>query len=285
MSTEIEDLLSDAADDSAQPLRHSVDDVVRRGRRGQRIRRAGAVAAGAVAVAGVATAVAVWPGQPSNPPVAGLGLPASPTTVTMDAKTGKVLPDKQLPQSTLSAAQVVARCKPQDRNYQQGSQKAAGGGSDPISNWTVAVTQGTGSWFHAILVSPDRKRYAYCLDNAEPGVASPGDDYLRQSVTADKPYVVYADRYGAKGVVPPGIAKIEFRTVDGVVSPAVIRDGFFLWYSTRTTVGDPMAPIWAVFSDARGREVARFDANPFQPDQAGVPGGKTFERTPIFAKK
>jgi hypothetical protein len=278
MSSDIKDLLDSAADDSAQPMRHTVDDVVRRGRRGQRVRRIGAVAGSALAVAGVATAVAVWPGQSGEPPVAGLGLPES--TVTIDARTGDVLPAK----IALSDAEVIARCQPADGKYRQSADKA-GGGSEPIAGWKVAVTQGAGNWFRAILVSPDRQRYAYCLDNADAGVASPPDDYVRQSVTADKPYVVWADAQGSKGVVPPGVAKIDFKTADGSVTPAVIRDGFFLWHSTRTMLGSPMAPIWAIFSDAQGREIARFNANPYQNDQVGVPGGKTFERKPIFAKR
>ncbi|WP_432935784.1 hypothetical protein ACQPXM_21560 [Kribbella sp. CA-253562] len=277
MSSDIKDLLDTAADDSAQPMRHTVDDVVRRGRRGQRVRRIGAVAGSALAVAGVATAITVWPGQSEQPPVAGLGLPDS--TVTVDAKSGEITQPGKI---ALSDAQVIARCQASDNQYRQSATKA-GGGSESIDSWKVAVTQGSGSWFRAVLVSPDRQRYAYCLDNA--GASGPKDDYQRQSVTADKPYVVWADGNGSRGVVPRGVAKIEFRTADGLTSPAVIKDGFFLWHSDRTTVGNPMAPIWAIFSDAQGREIARFDANPFQNDQVGVPGGKTVERRPIFAKR
>ncbi|MGC4941522.1 hypothetical protein [Kribbella sp. DT2] len=275
MSSDIEDLLVDAADDSAEPMRHTVDDVVRRGRRGQRLRRIGAVAGGALAVAGIATAVSVWPNQGDDAPVAGLGLPEN--TVTVDTTTGEVTG-----KAVLSDAQVLARCATGDNQYRQSAAKA-GGGSEAISSWKVAVAQGSGSWFQAVLVSPDRQRYAYCLDNT--GTSGPKDDYLRQSVTADKPYVVWADGNGSKGVVPAGVAKVDFKTADGAVTPAVVKDGFFLWPSHRTTVGDPSAPIWAIFSDAQGREVARFNANPFQNDQVGVPGSKTVERAPIFPKR
>lgn len=281
MSSDIEDLLVDAADDSAEPMRHTVDDVVRRGRRGQRLRRISAVAVSAIAVAGVATAVAVLPGQDDEAPVAGLGMPAPESTISLDPKTGKateVLPAK----SALSDAQVIARCQPADGQYRQSAAKA-GGGSESISGWKVALTQGAGSWVSAILVSADKQRFAYCLDNA--GTGTPSDDYQRQAVTADKPYVVWADQNGSRGVVPSGVAKVDFLTSDGVTSPAAIENGFFLWASRRTAVGDPMAPIWAIFSDAQGREVARFNANPFQNDQVGVPGSKTVERKPIFAKR
>jgi hypothetical protein len=281
MSSDIEDLLVDAADDSAEPMRHTVDDVVRRGRRGQRLRRISAVAVTAIAVAGVATAIAVLPGQDDEPPVAGLGLPSAETTISLDPKTGKateVLPAK----SALSDAEVIARCRPADGQYRQSAAKA-GGGSESISGWKVALTQGAGSWVSAILVSPDQQRFAYCLDNA--GSGTPNDDYLRQSVTADKPYVVWADHNGSRGVVPRGVAKVDFLTSDGVSSPAAVENGFFLWASRRSAVGDPSAPIWAIFSDAQGREVARFNANPFQNDQVGVPGGKPAERAPIFPKR
>lgn len=281
MSSDIEDLLVDAADDSAEPMRHTVDDVVRRGRRGQRLRRISAVAVSAIAVAGVATAVAVLPGQDDEAPVAGLGLPAPESTISLDPKTGKateVLPAK----SALSDAQVIARCQAADGKYRQSAGKA-GGGSESISGWKVALTQASGSWVSAILVSPDQKRFAYCLDNA--GTGAPSDDYQRQAVTADKPYVVWADHNGSRGVVPSGVAKVDFLTSDGVTSPAAVEDGFFLWASRRTAVGDPSAPIWAIFSDAQGREVARFNANPFQNDQVGVPGSKTVERAPIFPKR
>ncbi|GAA1517100.1 hypothetical protein [Kribbella lupini] len=276
MSSDIEDLLVDAADDSAEPMRHTVDDVVRRGRRSQRLRRLGAVAGSALAVAGVATAISVWPSQGDDAPVAGLGLPG--TTVAVDAKTGEVNTGKV----ALTDAEVLARCAPGDAQYRQSAAKN-GGGSEAISSWKVAVAQGSGTWFQAVLVSPDRQRYAYCLDNA--GTSGPKDDYLRQSVTADKPYVVWADANGSKGVVPAGVAKVDFKTDDGAVTPAVVKDGFFVWSSPKATAGNPMAPVWAIFSDAQGREIARFNANPFQNDQVGVPGSKQVERTPIFAKR
>lgn len=278
MSSDIKDLLDTAADDSAEPMRHTVDDVVRRGRRSQRVRRFGAVALSAVAVGGIATAVAVLPGQQADDvPAAGLGLPG--TTVTLDTKTGEVL---QPAKAALSDEQVLARCQAADGQYRNGADKA-GGGSESIASWKVALTQGSGSWFQAILVSPDRQRFAYCLDNA--GTSGPKDTYQRQAVTADKPYVVWADLNGSKGVVPAGVAKIDFQTADGVVSPATLQNGFFLWHSDRTAVGNPTAPIWAIFSDAQGREVARFNANPFQNDQVGVPGGTTTERAPVFPKR
>ncbi|MEV6286332.1 hypothetical protein [Kribbella sp. NPDC051770] len=277
MSSDIKDLLDSAADDSAEPMRHTVDDVLRRGRKSQRVRRFGAVALSAVAVAGVATAVAVLPGQGGDDtPAAGLGLPAD--TVTVDSKTGEVVPGK----IGLSDAQVLERCSAADSQYRR-SVGQAGGGSDSIDSWKVAVSQGAGSWFQAVLVSPDRQRFAYCLDNS--ASTGPKDDYQRQSVTADKPYVVWADGNGSKGVVPAGVSKVDFKTADGALTPAVVNDGFFLWSSHRTTVGDPSAPIWAIFSDAQGREVARFNANPFQNDQVGVPGGKPAERAPVFPRR
>jgi hypothetical protein len=262
MTTELKDLLADAADDTAQPLHHSVEDIIRRGRRAQQLRRTAVIAASALTAGAIVAAVTVWTGAPNDNSVQPIGTPGR--TITIDTKTGKGV---QPPASSITAAQIIARCRPQDEEFRSvtdnGRKSRWGGGSDPLDHWKVIITQGENSWFRAMLRSPDGKRVAYCLDNAAAG--APYDDYFRQNIGLGKPYEVWSDRDGSKGELPPAVARVSFRDPAGVVSDATIKDGLFLWKADLPPAEVTGKPIWATFYDAHGRELARFDTNYLNP--------------------
>ena len=294
MTTEIEDLLAEAADDTAQPLHHSIDEVVRRGRRGVRLRRAGVAAVSAIAVGAVATGITTWSGdnatggiQPAAGPATGQTPEPPQTTVTIDVKTGKTLP-LQPPPSKLTDAQIIKRCKVLDDQWQRGSHKA-GGGTGSISGWKVAVNQAQGSWLRAILVSPDHRRWAVCQDNQ--GSGAPYDNYLREDLKWQKEFEVWTDGDGSEGPVPKGVARVTFQVGNGVPAEATVKNGFLLWYANLEVLEVRNKPIWAIFYDAKGREVARFDSNAQNPDP-GPPScsatrctlKSTVHRAPVFPK-
>ncbi|MFC5268279.1 hypothetical protein ACFPJ1_39750 [Kribbella qitaiheensis] len=264
MTPEIKDLLAGAADDTDRPLHHSIDDVVRRGRRSLRLRRAGVVAAGAITAGAVVAGVTTWS---DGNPVNGVQ-PASPPAI------GELLP-LQPPPSSLTDAQIIKRCEPQDKQWQRGSRKA-GGGTGSITGWKVAVSQAKGAWFRAILLSPDRKSWAFCQHNA--GTGAPGDNYLREDLKWQQAFEVWTDRDGAEGTVPKNVAAVDFE-IDGIVSPATVQNGFLLWYAELTPTDVRDKPIWAIYYDVNGRELARFDSNVYNPWE-----GYNADRQPVYPK-
>jgi hypothetical protein len=262
MTTEIKDLLAGAADDTAQPLNHSVDDIIRRGRRDRQLRRTGVIAGSALTVGAVVAGLTVGLGARNDGSVQPAG--STSATVTIDTRTGKTV---QPPPSSLTDAQIIARCRPHDEEFRtatgNGQKSKWGGGSDPLDHWKVVVTQGESTWFRAMLRSPDGKREAYCLDNTAAG--APYDDYFRQAVGSAKPYEVWSDRDGSKGELPPQAARVSFVDPIGTVSDATVKGGYFLWKADLPTAEVAGKPIWAIFYDARGREIARFDSNSLNP--------------------
>lgn len=286
MRTEIDDLLNEAADDSAQPLNHSIDDIIRRGRRGARLRRTGVVAASALTAAAVVTAVSLWPGSGDGIRPSGIQPAGTPgVTVTLDVKTGKVL---QPPASKLTAAQIIAKCLKQDTDR---IPNKAGGGSDPIGDWTVKITQGQGTWFRAILESPDGKRRARCQHNETRNV-TPYDSFDREAKGLLRPYEVWSDRDGSWGEVPKNVARVTF-DYEGMKSDALVKNGYYVWYAELPYTEVKGKPIWAIFYDAKGKELARFDSNPSNPEVQNPPCAAdsqscsltgTAKRDPIFPK-
>jgi hypothetical protein len=272
MTTEIEDLLAEAADDSAQPMYHSIDDVVRRGRRGVRLRRAGVVTASVVTAGAVATGVINSAGGSNN---TGDVQPASTpeVTVTIDVKTGQLLP-MQPPPAKLADAQIINRCKVLDSQWQVGDHQA-GSGTGSIAGWKVAVNQAKDNWLRAILVSPDNKRWAVCQDNQ--GSGAPYDKYRREDLKWQKDFEVWTDGDGSEGPVPKNVARVTFQVGNSGPTEAMVKNGFLLWYANLEYVDVRNTSIWAVFYDAAGREIARFDSNPYNP-------AATAKRDPIFPK-
>lgn len=261
MTTDIEDLLTRAADDSDRPLRDPIDVILRRGRRRVRERRIGALGLAAVTTLALAVGVTEWlPGKASTQP------PAAGTTAAA-----------QPPASLFTDAQIIAQCKKQDANFLRFAENKADGGTDPLDGWKVVLTQGTDQWFRAILLSPDGRRFARCQHKF--GGTKPSDYYDRQKLGLSRDFVVWSSRDGAWGEIPAAVRRVTFQVGDGLVEEAAVTDGFYLWYALLPYEQVKDKPIWAVFYDATDRELARFNSNP--PD-----GGTAMEqpRDPIFPK-
>jgi hypothetical protein len=298
MRTEIEDLLADAADDSAQPLHHSIDDIIRRGRRGTRLRQAGTITASALTVGAIVGVFTLWPSggahpnggtvQPAGPAATTSSTPSSPgstrsspvartpgATLTMDAETGQLL---QPPASKLTDAQIIARCKQADDDFLSSTSNKVGGGTDKIDNWKVRITQGQDTWFRAILQSPDGKRIARCQVRFG-GSGAPGGYYDRNAVVPTPPFKVWTDGDGSWGQIPQNVARVTFQVADGPLMEATVTKGFYVLYAYLPYVDVKGKPIWATFYDAQGKELARFDSNEYNPED-----GSKADREPIFPK-
>jgi len=306
MKIEIEDLLADAADDTAQPLHHSIEDIIHRGRRGTRLRQAGTITASALTVGAVVGAFTLWPGgdsvhpngggiQPAGPGVSTGSTPSSPgistgstpsspgsptgptprATLTMDVKTGELI---QPSASKLTDAQIIAQCKKQDADFLRFAENKAGGGTDKLDNWEVKITQGQENWFRAILQSPDGKRYARCQYRTS-GSGAPGEYYDRQAVNLTRPYEIWSGADGSWGQVETEVARVTFQVGDEQPMEATVANGFYVFYAPLPSTEVKGKPIWATFYDAAGKELARFDSNGSNPDV-----GHLVPRDPIFPK-
>lgn len=276
MTPDIDRLLAEACDDHDRPLHRSIDEVVRRGRRRARVRRTGEVTAGAVVAGAVVTGLVGLGGgqggqggesQPAGDPsaTARTGSPAGPRVSVRHPSTPAAGPRRQAgqpPADPVSDAEVRRRCAPHDIEFRQVSENKAGGGNDPISDWTVVLSHGRDHWFQSILVSADGKRFAFCQDSAKE--AEPYDGYAREAVALTKDYTVQISDEGAFGPLPDRVARLTFRTPDGTVSDAKVSGGFFVWYTNLGYLDLQGRPVWATFYDAAGRQLARVDANPYQ---------------------
>lgn len=120
MTTEIEDLLNSAADDSDRPLPYTIDEIVVRGRRSARNHRIAAVATASLTTAAILGGLAAW--SASRPQTAGPAATPPPRagavlsdtkpaiTLTVDPATGKKIAPAT-PVSPLSDDQVRERCR------------------------------------------------------------------------------------------------------------------------------------------------------------------------------
>ncbi|TCC61028.1 hypothetical protein E0H73_17375 [Kribbella pittospori] len=261
MSTDLEQLMIQAADDTDHPLQTSVEDIVRRGRRTTRITRAATVGTTLLTTAAVVAGITAWTAhrggsaQPAGAP--GVGVALQPAA------------------STLTDAQIISRCGPLDDQWQLGHHKA-GGGTGTIAGWKVAVSQAAGTWIRAILVSPDKKRWAICQQNS--GAGTPRDNYLREDLKYQEPFVNWTDSDGTEGPVPANVASVDIE-IDGVTSEATVKNGFMLWYADLDPRKVADKPIWAIYYDKTGREIARFDSNDYNPYEGEKP-----RRKPIYPK-
>ncbi|WP_406054885.1 hypothetical protein [Kribbella sp. NBC_00889] len=261
MSTDLEQLMIQAADDTDHPLQTSVDDIVRRGRRTTRITRAATAATTLVTTAAVVAGITAWTGhrpdgvQPAGVPGAG--------------------PTLQPAASHLTDAQIVSRCRPLDDQWQLGNHKA-GGGTGSIAGWKVAISQAADNWIRAILVSPDKKKWAICQENSNAG--APTDYYLREDLKFQEAFVNWTDNNGTEGPVPKSVASVEIQ-IDGVTSEAAVKNGFMLWYADLTPLKVRDKPIWAIYYDKNGRELARFDTNIYNPWE-----GESSHRKPVYPR-
>lgn len=183
-----------------------------------------------------------------------IATPITPIVVlTKDPVTGKPFASAP-PVSPLTDDQVTTRCRGVDDIYfkdadtggtttDSGVIKAAG----PVTkDWQVALKTGTGDKLTAVLVSPDKKVYAWC--HMLTATAKGAYDYTRGAVQADGRFRPSFDF----GMVPEGVAQL---VVDLPTGPtrALISHGFYIWGLTGGNSG--LKTVRVRGFDARGKQV------------------------------
>lgn len=255
-------VLTRAADDGDRPYDYSIDTVLRRGRRRVRVRTTTGAAASAVAVGAIAVGATQLTGSgrtnSDNAPVAGSSTRSASTAVSATNAQKRIVPAP--PVATMPDRTIIQRCKVLDEEFRRVSSNKAGGGTDPFDDWSVVIKEAPQRWVHAILVSPDGKRYAHCTLDAT------GKRYREESVrqsiaVAGRDYRVSAGLGAAAEPVPADVARITFETSTATYE-ARVKDGFVLWFRPFDWTDKP---LWANFYDASGKRIARFDTNPHLP--------------------
>ncbi|MEV4262341.1 hypothetical protein [Kribbella sp. NPDC049584] len=134
------------------------------------------------------------------------------------------------PVSPLTDEQVTTRCEGVDEIYFKDLDKGGVNTDDavikaagPISRaWQVALKTGTGDKLTALLISPDKRVFAWC--HMLTPTAKGAYDYTRGAVQADGKFAKSPDF----AMVPDGVAQI---VVDLPTGPtrALMSNGFFIW--------------------------------------------------------
>ncbi|HEY3558812.1 MAG TPA: hypothetical protein VGL05_15175 [Kribbella sp.] len=200
----------------------------------------------------VIPAIPTAPARPSVPSNVTLktAAPVVPDAVlTKDPLTGKTLVPAP-PVSPLTDEQVTTRCRGVDDIYfGQGHQPdpvidAAG----PLTkDWKVALKTGTGDKLTAVLISPDRKVFAWCHML---GTTAKGPyDYTRGAVQADGKF---ADSFDF-GMVPDGVAQLVVDLPTQGPTRALISNGFYIWGLTGGNSN--LKPIRIRGYDAHGKQI------------------------------
>lgn len=255
-------VLADASDDDGRPYDYAIGTVIRRGRRRVLIRNTTGAAVSAVAVGAVAVAATQIGGSgrasSDDAPVAS----SSPSSTQVSSASVSTPARKRIvplvPLAKMSDKQIIRRCKVADEVFLRVSSNKAGGGTDPFDDWSVVLKEAPKGLVHAILLSPDGKRYAYCT--LDPGGDKTLDQSVRQSVAVSvRNYEVFTAGWGAAAEpVPANVARMTFETSDAVYQ-ARVKDGFVLWANPNNWNAKP---LWANFYDASGKRIARFNTNP-----------------------
>jgi hypothetical protein len=134
------------------------------------------------------------------------------------------------PVSPLTDEQVTTRCEGVDEIYFKDLARGGVNSDDavikaagPISRaWQVALKTGTGDKLTALLISPDKRVFAWC--HMLTPTAKGAYDYTRGAVQADGKFAKSPDF----AMVPDGVAQI---VVDLPTGPtrALMSNGFFIW--------------------------------------------------------
>lgn len=260
-------VLTRACDDGDRPYDYSIDTVLRRGRRRVLVRNSTGAAASAVAVGAIAVGATQLTGSgrasSDDAPVASSSAKTSAAPSAPKASTApKTTPKKRIvppaPVAKMSDREIIRRCKVLDEEFLWMGSNKAGGGTDPLDDWSVLIKEAVPRSVHAVLVSPDRRRFAYCHFDVTGREGY--DDYARESVAVSKrDYQLFTAGLGAAaGPIPSNVARITFQISDTVYESR-IKDGFVLWRRPDDSMNKP---IWANFYDASGKRLARFDTNP-----------------------
>lgn len=169
--TDLEDLLAAAADDTDRPVRHTVDDIVRRGRRSVRRSRIAIVSTAAVTTVAVIGGLTAW-SNTLNQSDGPAGTPKN-QTITVDAKTGRVVDNETgktaqapPPVSPLTDAEVLKRCKQYDKENVEFNQERGANTYDKAgvidARWAVVVKSGDRNHLAALFLAPDKSIVSTC---------------------------------------------------------------------------------------------------------------------------
>jgi hypothetical protein len=196
------------------------------------------------------TAATERPSVPDNVTVK-TAEPVTPNVVlTKDPLNGKTLAPPP-PVSPLTDEQITTRCRGVDDVYFSGSSraedpriKAAG----PVTkDWQVALKTGTGNKLTAVLISPDKKVYAWCHMLA--ATSKGAYDYSRGAVQANGKF---ADDFDF-GMVPDGVAQLVVDLPKQGPTRALISNGYYIWGLTGGNSGIQSVRVRGY--DAQGKQV------------------------------
>jgi hypothetical protein len=275
------DQLLDDASQRRVAYTPDIDALLRTGRRRHRNRVAVSAIAAAAAAAVTAGAIALLGGRdgvpaPSNslPAASSPSAPASPSVSAADAR-------------------ILRECGKQYDNTGEVSPR----GYD-FSRWSVAVSASDSSGTSAVLLSPDRERYAPCAfsppqwtGGAERGVdilpvrAMPVphgwrsgfapvtwayDCNLKRSATCEH------EVWAGTALLPGTVSRVTVRTRDGFSGEAVVRNGFMAFRHVapyKAIMGGvdqgsgagTMPPVLLTLYDSAGRKLTSFNQNYLPP--------------------
>ncbi|WP_328520665.1 hypothetical protein [Kribbella sp. NBC_00359] len=182
--------------------------------------------------------------------------PITPQVVlTKDPQTGKALAPAP-PVSPLTDEQVTTRCRAVDDIYFKdlengGAATAANAvikAAGPVtSSWKVALKTGTGDKLTAVLISPDKRVFAWC--HMLTPTAKGAYDYTRGAVQANGKF---ADNFDFE-MVPDGVAQIIVDLPKQGPTRALISNGFYTWGLTGGNAGIQKVRVRGF--DAQGKKV------------------------------
>ncbi|MEV5961365.1 hypothetical protein AB0L70_06340 [Kribbella sp. NPDC051952] len=180
--------------------------------------------------------------------------PIQPDVVlTKDPATRKALAPPP-PVSPLTDEQITTRCRGVDDIYFKDAGRAPGNPNDSVikaagpvtKDWKVALKTGTGDKLTAILISPDKRVFAWCHML---GTTAKGPyDYTRGAVQADGKF---ADHF-EWAMVPDGVAQIVVDLPKGPTR-ALVSNGFYIWGLTGGNSGLKQVRVRGF--DAKGKQV------------------------------
>lgn len=251
MTDSLRDALRDAAEGPRPGSGVSGRDLLWRGRRRARFRRASGTAAGALVLV-AAAGIPLAPGMLSE---LGDG-PGTPSDVQSSG------PAKTEP--TIAAAGSRVRSLDQLEGFCANI--------EDYEDWTVGAGVYEKNHSTAILVSPDGERWAECGGSRSSAVLTtgmqieedPGYNWMRVllwwdgCVTGADPQVCV---WAAAGQPPPGVARMIFKQADGRTTEADVRNGFFAWQSQVESIDVFNQPLWVTLYHADGAQIDRINFN------------------------
>jgi hypothetical protein len=180
--------------------------------------------------------------------------PITPEVVlTKDPETGKPLAPPPTV-SPLTDEQITTRCRGvddiyfKDVNRAQSTPGAVNKAAGPVTkDWKVALKTGTGDKLTAVLISPDRRVYAWC--HMLTPTAKGAYDYERGAVQANGKF---ADQFSWE-MVPDGVAQIVLDLPKQGPTRALISNGFYIWGLTGGNSGIQKVRVRGF--DAQGKKV------------------------------